>query len=310
MNTPLREPARTDVPALVETGALSRNSRVAKGSWVRHGAEVIDSTLAQGVFVGFRSRVLSASLGPGTMVASLATIGEREGDRVTIGAGAWIAARAVVAPGVTVGDGAVVAAGAHVTADVPADAIVVGRPARILRHRKVTEDGLPDISPIVAIVRARTNSNAATPPAGWRVGPGSLLDAAFTGGSDVVIGAGLIALGRPDGPSPAGGVRAADGVRIGEDATLEGGGGIDIGAGTEAGARLQILSSGHDLNRRSLPWEAGAVSIGARVRIGHDVTIVGPCHIGDGAVLTDGAVVLGHVPAHSTTSGVLEGNRP
>lgn len=47
--------------------------------------------------------------------------------------GASIGAGAVILPGVTIGERALVGAGAVVTKDVPADAVVVGNPARVIR---------------------------------------------------------------------------------------------------------------------------------------------------------------------------------
>ncbi|MFJ8436015.1 acyltransferase [Kitasatospora sp. NPDC094019] len=290
--------------ALVEPGARTHASTVGPGCWVRHGASLHDSILAAGVFVGFLGEIAAADLGPGAMVASLARVGAVGGARVTVGPGAWIAARAVVAPGVRLGRGAVVAAGAHVTGDVADDTVVVGRPARILRRRTPVEDGLPDPAPIVALVRRRGPRRVTLPPT-WRVGPGGLLDAEFSGGDGVRIGPGLIALGRPDGPSPLGGIVLGPGVRIGAQAVLEGGGGIVVGARSVLGADVQILSSGHDLDRRSLRWQAGPVSIGADVRIGTGVTVIGPRTIGDRARVADGAIVVDDVPAGRTTSGVL-----
>lgn len=51
----------------------------------------------------------------------------------TIRSGAKVGAGATILPAVTVGEMALVAAGAVVTADVPARAVVVGNPARVVR---------------------------------------------------------------------------------------------------------------------------------------------------------------------------------
>jgi acetyltransferase-like isoleucine patch superfamily enzyme len=48
----------------------------------------------------------------------------------------WIGARAIILKGVTIGRGAVIGAGSVVTANVPPQAVVVGVPARVLRHTK------------------------------------------------------------------------------------------------------------------------------------------------------------------------------
>ncbi|MEI4473713.1 acyltransferase [Frigidibacter sp. MR17.24] len=54
---------------------------------------------------------------------------------ITIGADCWIGTKAVITAGVTLGDGCVVGAGSVVTKDVPANAIVAGIPARLIRMR-------------------------------------------------------------------------------------------------------------------------------------------------------------------------------
>jgi maltose O-acetyltransferase len=88
------------------------------------------------VVIGDRVRI-----GPDVM---LLTVDHRIGERafrcggsfarpIAIADGVWIGARALILPGVSIGAGAVVAAGAVVTHDVPADSLVAGVPARVIR---------------------------------------------------------------------------------------------------------------------------------------------------------------------------------
>lgn len=53
---------------------------------------------------------------------------------ITIGGNAWLGGGVIVLPGVTIGENTVVGAGAVVTADLPADVVAVGNPARVIRR--------------------------------------------------------------------------------------------------------------------------------------------------------------------------------
>lgn len=52
---------------------------------------------------------------------------------IVIGRNVWIGANATILAGVTIGENSVVAAGSIVTKDVPANTVVVGAPARVVR---------------------------------------------------------------------------------------------------------------------------------------------------------------------------------
>lgn len=53
--------------------------------------------------------------------------------QIVIRRNAWIGASATILPGVTIGENAIVAAGAVVSRDVPANAIVAGIPAKVVK---------------------------------------------------------------------------------------------------------------------------------------------------------------------------------
>lgn len=53
---------------------------------------------------------------------------------VTIGAGVWLGAGAIVCPGVSIGENTVVGAGSVVTKDLPAGVVAYGNPARVARE--------------------------------------------------------------------------------------------------------------------------------------------------------------------------------
>lgn len=56
--------------------------------------------------------------------------------QTSIGAGASIGANATILPGIEIGEGAMIGAGAVVVSQVPAYAVIVGNPGRVLRYLK------------------------------------------------------------------------------------------------------------------------------------------------------------------------------
>lgn len=52
---------------------------------------------------------------------------------VVIGDGVWLGGRSIICPGVTIGENTVVGAGSVVTKNLPANALAVGNPCRVVR---------------------------------------------------------------------------------------------------------------------------------------------------------------------------------
>jgi maltose O-acetyltransferase len=86
--------------------------------------------IGAGVYMGYDVMFI-------TVDHELGEADQRCGSRVYrpifVGDGVWIASRVVLLPGVRLGEGSVVASGAVVTRDVPANTLVGGVPARVVR---------------------------------------------------------------------------------------------------------------------------------------------------------------------------------
>lgn len=88
-------------------------------------------TLGSGVSIGHHALLITANH---EIALPNFRAGHLSPRPITVGSGAWIAAGAIILPGVTVGEGSVVGAGAVVTRDVPANCVVAGVPARVVRE--------------------------------------------------------------------------------------------------------------------------------------------------------------------------------
>ena len=139
-------------------GESNRGIRIGDGVFIGRNTILSckngDIDLADGVNIGFNCEIFSASrvtIGKSVLMAAYSyviggdhdfsdpskTILEqaRTSAGVTVGDGVWMGAGAKILDGVTIGEGAVIGTGAVVRESVPASAIAVGIPARIVGSR-------------------------------------------------------------------------------------------------------------------------------------------------------------------------------
>ncbi|MBU8596438.1 2,3,4,5-tetrahydropyridine-2,6-dicarboxylate N-acetyltransferase [Shouchella clausii] len=129
------------VEARIEPGAIIRDQvEIGKGAVIMMGASInIGAVIGEGTMIdmnavlGGRATVgKNCHVGAGAVLAGV--IEPPSASPVIIEDGVVIGANAVILEGVRVGAGAVVAAGAIVTEDVPANTVVAGTPARVIKE--------------------------------------------------------------------------------------------------------------------------------------------------------------------------------
>jgi acetyltransferase-like isoleucine patch superfamily enzyme len=110
---------------------FGRSIRLGKNVFINHACSFLDIggiTLEDEVQIGPRVNLTSENhpLDP----ADRTTLIPRP---IVIKRNAWIGAGATILPGVTIGENSVVAAGAVVSRDVPANTVVAGIPAKVVK---------------------------------------------------------------------------------------------------------------------------------------------------------------------------------
>ena len=124
--------AEGDSPRILRIGrycSLAEEIKIMVGRFGRHFTHCLSSYPLMLAFSGTTQAVAQAKL------AEISNNGGNENLDVVIGDDVWIGTRVIIMAGVTIGTGAVVGAGAVVTKDIPAYAVAVGVPAKVIRMR-------------------------------------------------------------------------------------------------------------------------------------------------------------------------------
>lgn len=112
-----------------------KNITIGKNVWIQQGCTFFDRggiEIGDDTFIAPKVNLITLNhvvnpYGRSTTIAKPIKIGKR----------VWIGIAATILPGVTIGDNSIVGAGAVVTKDVPANVIVAGNPAKIIKHIEV-----------------------------------------------------------------------------------------------------------------------------------------------------------------------------
>ena len=122
----------TKIGAFVEIqkkATVGRNCKISSHTFVCEGVTIEDD-----VFVGHSVTFINDSYPRATAAGQLQTEADWKVETTVVKKGASIGSGSTILSRVTIGENAIVGAGSVVTKDVPANAIVAGNPAKVLRY--------------------------------------------------------------------------------------------------------------------------------------------------------------------------------
>src|SRR6202046_5312888 len=127
----------TKIGAFVE---IQKNATVGKNCRISsHTFICEDVTIEDGVFLGHSVTFINDSYPRATVAEGhLQTEADWKVERTTVKKGASIGSGCTILANITIGENSIVGAGSVVTKDVPANAVVAGNPAKLLRY--ITEE--------------------------------------------------------------------------------------------------------------------------------------------------------------------------
>ena len=112
-----------------KNASIGRRCKISSHTFICEGVSIEDN-----VFIGHGVVFINDSYPRATTAAGgMQTEADWKVERTVVKAGASIGSGATILPNLTIGENAIVGAGSVVTKDVPANAIVAGNPARLLR---------------------------------------------------------------------------------------------------------------------------------------------------------------------------------
>jgi len=121
----------TKIGAFVEiqkNATVGNNCKISSHTFICEGVTIEDN-----VFIGHGVMFINDSYPRATTNGQLQTEADWHVERTLIKKGASIGSGATILANVTIGENALIGSGAVVTKDVPANAVVAGNPARLLR---------------------------------------------------------------------------------------------------------------------------------------------------------------------------------
>ena len=128
----------TKIGAFVEiqkNATVGRRCKISSHTFICEGVTIEDN-----VFIGHGVTFINDSYPRATAEGRLQTEADWKVEKTLVKKGASVGSGSTVLANVTIGENAIIGAGSTVTKDVPANTIVAGNPARMLRRIELTAE--------------------------------------------------------------------------------------------------------------------------------------------------------------------------